>query len=61
MMPFNHILRKCTAGYKLRKSQEKINHQIYMDDIKLCKKGKRIGNSNTHGETIVRIYGLNLA
>ena len=26
MMPLNHILRKCTAGYKLSKLQEKINH-----------------------------------
>ena len=26
MMPLNHILRKCTAGYKLSRSQEKINH-----------------------------------
>ena len=34
MMPNNHILRKCTAGYKLSKSQEKINHLMYMDDIK---------------------------
>ena len=23
MMPLNHILRKCTAGYKLSRSQEK--------------------------------------
>ena len=23
IMPLNHILRKCTAGYKLTKSQEK--------------------------------------
>ena len=23
MMPFNHIFRKCTAGYKLSRSQEK--------------------------------------
>ena len=35
MMPLNHILRKCTAGYKITKSQEKINHQMYTDDIKL--------------------------
>ena len=35
MMPLNHILRKCTTGYKLSKSQEKINHLMYMDDIKL--------------------------
>ena len=32
MMPLNHILRKCTAGYKLSKSQ--INHQTYMGNIK---------------------------
>ncbi len=35
MMPLNHILRKCTARYKLSRSQEKINHLMYMDDIKL--------------------------
>ena len=41
MVQPNHILRKCTGGYKLSKSQEKLNHQIYMDDIKLfAKKGK---------------------
>ena len=27
---------QCTGGYKLIKSQEKINFQIYMDNIKLC-------------------------
>ena len=35
MMPHNLILRKCTDGYKLYKSQEKINHLMYMDDVKL--------------------------
>ena len=35
MMPLNHTLRKCAAGYKLSRSQEKINHLMYMDDIKL--------------------------
>ena len=34
MMLLNHILRKCTARYKLTRSQEKINHLMYMDDIK---------------------------
>ena len=34
------IVRKCTAGYKLSKSQEKINCLMYMDDIKLSKKWK---------------------
>ena len=41
MMPLNHILRKCTAGYKLIRSQEKINHLMYMDDIKLFAKNEK--------------------
>ena len=41
MMPLNYILRKCTAGYKLSRSQEKINHLMYMDDIKLFAKMKK--------------------
>ena len=43
MIPLDHILRKCTAGYKLSRSQEKINYLIYMDDIKLfAKNGKEL-------------------
>ena len=34
MIPLDHILRKCTTGYKLRKSKEMIKHFMYMDDIK---------------------------
>ena len=41
MMPLKQILRKCTAEYKLSKSQEKINHLMYMDDIKLFAKNER--------------------
>ena len=41
MMQLNHILRKCTAGYKLSRSQEKINHLMYMDDIKLFSKNEK--------------------
>ena len=56
MMPLNHILRKCTARYKLSRSQEKINHLMYMDNIKLfAKKRKRTGNSNTN-----RIYSQDI-
>ncbi len=36
MMPLNHILRKCTAGYKLSRSQE-----MYIDDIKLFAKNEK--------------------
>ena len=41
MMPLNHILRKCTAGFKLSRSQEKINLLMYMDDIKLFAKNEK--------------------
>ena len=41
MMSLNHILRKCAARYKLSRSQEKINHLMYMDDIKLFAKMKK--------------------
>ena len=38
MMPLNHVLGKFTVGYKLSKLQEKINHLMYVDDIKLFAK-----------------------
>ena len=41
MMPLNHILRKCTAGYKLNRSQEKVNHLMNMGDIKLFAKNEK--------------------
>ena len=56
MMPLNHILRKGTAGYKLR-SQEKVNHLIYMDDIKLFAKNEKELKTIIH---TVRIYSQNI-
>ena len=41
MMPLNHVPRKCTSGYKLGKSKEKVNHQMYMDDIELFAKKQK--------------------
>ena len=41
MMPLNHIPWKFAAEYKLRRSQKKINHLIYMDDIKLFAKNEK--------------------
>ena len=40
MMPLNHILRKCIDEYKLIKSQVKINHLMYTDDVKLFAKNQ---------------------
>ena len=53
MMPLNHILRKCSARYKLSRSQEKINHLVYMDDIKLFAKNEKELETLIH---TVRIY-----
>ena len=55
MMPLNHILRKCTAGYKLSRLQEKINHLMYMDDIKLFEKNEKKKKKETLIHA-VRIY-----
>ena len=40
-MPLKHILRKCSAGYKLSRSQEKINYLMYMDGTKLFAKNEK--------------------
>ena len=57
MMPLNHILRKCTVGYKLSRSQEKINHLMYMDDIKLFAKNEKELETLIHA---VKIYSLDI-
>ena len=57
MMLLNHILRKCTAGYKLSRSQEKVNHLMYMDDIKLFAKNEKELETLIH---IVRIYSRDI-
>ena len=57
VMPLNHILRKCIAGYKLSRSQEKINHEMYMDDIKLFAKNEKELENQIHA---VRIYSQDI-
>ena len=57
MMPLNHILGKCTAAYKLSRSQEKINHLMNMDDIKLFAKNEKELETLIHA---VRIYSQDI-
>ena len=48
LMPLNLIFRKCTAGYKLSRSQEKNQSpNVHGWHQTICKKWKRTGNSNT--------------
>ena len=56
-MPLNHILRKCTDGYNLSRLQEKINHLMYMDDIKLFAKNEKELETLIHA---VRIYSQDI-
>ena len=56
-MPLNHILRKCTAGYKLGRLQEKVNYLMYMDDIKRFVKNEKELEILIH---TVRIYSRNI-
>ena len=57
MMPLNHILRKYIAGYKLSGSQEKINHLMYRDDIKLFAKNEKELETLIHA---IRIYSQDI-
>ena len=57
MMPLNPIHRKCTAGYKLSRLQEKINPLMYMDDIKLFAKNEKELKTLIHA---VRIYSQDI-
>ena len=54
MMPLNHILRKYMAGYRLCRSQEKINHLMYMDDLKLFAKNLKELETLIHTEYTVK-------
>ena len=56
MIPLNHRLRKCTAGYKLSWLQEKINHLMYLGNKLFAKNKKEL-------ETLiyaVRIYSQDI-
>ena len=57
IVPLNHVLRKCTAGYKLSRSQEKINNLMYMTDIKYLQKNEKELETLIHA---VRIYSQDI-
>ena len=51
------MIMKCTRGYQFTKLQEKINHLMYMNDIKLfAKNKKRIGDSDSSNKNIQQRY-----
>ena len=54
MKSVKHILRIWTAELKLRKSQERIAHLMYMNEINLFTKNEKKKNGNFN--TRMRIY-----
>ena len=52
MMPHNQILRKCAGDYKFAKSQEKIDHLKYIDEVKLFAKNEKELETNTNNKNI---------
>ena len=55
------VLRKCTGDDKFSKSLEKINHLMYMDDIKVIENNeKEMENLNKQWVYKARILGWNL-
>ena len=45
LIPLTHILRKASPGYEFASSKEKINHLLYMDDLKLYSKTEKTFDS----------------
>ena len=41
MIPLTHVLRKIKSGCEFTKSKEKINHLLYLDDLKLYAKNEK--------------------
>ena len=41
LIPLSLILRKAKAAYEFSESKEKINHLLFMDDLKLCSRSEK--------------------
>ena len=42
LIPLTLILRKCKNGYNFSRTKDKINHLLYMDDLKILQKKKQV-------------------
>ena len=60
MMSLKYMLKRCTDGYKLSKSQEKINHLIYRDDNKLFDKNEKKKTKTKTKKTETRIQTVRI-
>ena len=59
LIPSSHILRKLNAGYQIGKGQhKKINHLIFMDDLKVYENNEKETERLTN---IIRIFLKDIA
>ncbi len=63
LIPLSMILRKSPAGYSLSRGGPKINHRLYMDDLKLYGKTKEemedlIGTTHQFSQDICMEFGI---
>ena len=64
LVPLTTILNSLKNGYKNPQTQTKINHLLYMDDLKLCTNTQKqltsmINTANTFTKDIKMEFGLN--
>ena len=57
MLPLSTILRGSTSGYKLSEEEVKVNHLMFMDDLKLY--GKNVKEINSLVQT-VRVFSSDI-
>ena len=53
LIPLSLILRKAKAAYQFSESKEKINHLLFMDDLKLYSRSEKGWDSLLH---TVRVF-----
>ena len=63
LLPMSMILRKCKAGYQLERGKTKINHLLFMDDLKLFAKDENeidslVRTVNVFSEDIGMMFGV---
>ena len=64
MIPLTLVLKQIKASYELKKGGKKINHLLFMDDLKLFAKNslskysKKIFRGHQNGVWVTKVWGV---
>ena len=63
LLPMSMVLRKCKAGYQLERGKMKVNHLLFIDDLKLFAKDENeidslVTTVNVFSEDIGMMFGV---